>query len=140
MSISETISPLIGRWALAWFYLVGLQHLTRQFGAVAGQLAAHHVPVPQLVLLVAAVLLFMGVLSLAFGYHTRHGAILLFGMTLAVAVMMHDYLAYRRSGTAPGRVRDFRPRCGDLRRPAALGGHGPGALRHRQDRRQEEVI
>ena len=42
-------------------------------------------PLPPLVLVVALVLIVMGCFSLLFGYHTRHGAVLLFGLTIVAA-------------------------------------------------------
>jgi len=58
---------------------------------LAQDLAAKNVPIPPLVLLIAVILIVMGSISLLFGYHTRHGAMLLFGMTIIAAVIMHDY-------------------------------------------------
>jgi putative oxidoreductase len=91
MSFSETISPLIGRCALAWFYLSSAGHIRDDWHAVAAQMAARHVPLPPLVLMIVLVLLFLGVLSLLFGYQARHGAVMLFGLTITAAVVMHDY-------------------------------------------------
>jgi putative oxidoreductase len=91
MSFSETISPLIGRCALAWFYLSSAGHIRDDWHGVAAQMAARHVPLPPLVLLIVLVLLFLGVVSLLFGYQARHGAVMLFGLTIAAAVVMHDY-------------------------------------------------
>ena len=55
------------------------------------QLDAKHVPLPPLVLVVALVLLVMGCFSLLFGYHVRHGAVLLFGLTMVAAFVLHDF-------------------------------------------------
>ncbi len=91
MSFSETTSPLIGRCALAWFYLSSAGHIRDDWHAVAAQMAARHVPLPPLVLLIVLVLLFLGVVSLLFGYQARHGAVMLFGLTIVAAVTMHDF-------------------------------------------------
>jgi putative oxidoreductase len=91
MSFSETVSPLIGRWMLAWFYVISARHLKDNWHDAVAQLVDRHVPLPQLVLLVVLVLVFAGVLSLAFGYHAKHGAVMLFGLTIAAAVVLHDY-------------------------------------------------
>jgi putative oxidoreductase len=58
---------------------------------VAQQLSARHVPLPPLVLVVALLLIGMGCFSLLFGYHVRHGAMILFGLTIVAAVLLHDY-------------------------------------------------
>jgi putative oxidoreductase len=54
-------------------------------------MALKQVPLPPLVLLVVLLFIFMGCVSLLFGYHTRHGAVLLFGLTIIAAVTMHDF-------------------------------------------------
>jgi putative oxidoreductase len=91
MSFSEMISPLIGRWALAWFYLTAALHAARDWSQITEAMAARHVPLSALVLMIVLILTFMGVLSLAFGYQARHGAIMLFGLTIGAAWIMHDY-------------------------------------------------
>jgi putative oxidoreductase len=57
------------------------------------------VPLPQLVLLVVLLFIFMGCISLLFGYHTRHGAVLLFALTIIGAVVMHDFWHFAEGAT-----------------------------------------
>ena len=94
MSFSETISPFFGRCAFVWFYLTSAMDILNRWAVIAGELTAKHVPLPPLVLLIVLLLIVMGSISLLFGYHTRHGAIMLFGMTMAAAVTMHDFWHY----------------------------------------------
>ncbi|HWC62755.1 MAG TPA: DoxX family protein [Rhizomicrobium sp.] len=91
MSFAETISPLLGRCALVWFYVSGALNIFNHWSSVTSELAARHVPLPPLVLLVAFILVAMGCFSLLFGYHVRHGAVILFGLTIAGAALLHDY-------------------------------------------------
>ena len=91
MSFSETISPFLGRCALSWFFGVGAYNIVANFGQLSQELTAKHVPMPPLVLVLAFVLMVMGAFSLLVGYHTRHGAVLLFGMTIVATVVLHDY-------------------------------------------------
>lgn len=91
MSFSETISPFLGRCALAWFFGAGAYNIPASWTQLSQELAAKHVPLPPLVLVLAFSLMVMGVFSLLVGYHTRHGAVLLFGMTIAATVVLHDY-------------------------------------------------
>jgi len=126
MSFSETISPFFGRCAFVYFYLSCAADILGNWHGVATDLTARHVPIPPLVLLVALVLILLGSISLLFGYHTRHGAMLLFGMTMVAAVTMHDYWHYA-DGAARARefgifARDFAI-CGGL---LLLVGLGPG--------------
>jgi putative oxidoreductase len=50
-----------------------------------------HVPAAPLLLVIALTVMILGSVSIALGYHTRHGALLLFGFTVIVSVTMHDY-------------------------------------------------
>jgi putative oxidoreductase len=91
MSFSETISPFFGRCAFVWFYMTAAMNILGDWHGIAAQMALKHVPLPPLVLLVVLVFIFMGCISLLFGYNTRHGAVLLFGMTAVAIVVMHDF-------------------------------------------------
>jgi len=128
MSFAETISPFFGRCAFVWFYLVSARDITGKWQAITADLAAKHVPLPPLVLLVVLLLIAMGSISLLFGYHTRHAAIILFGMTMIAAVTMHDFWHFTE---AAGRAQQFAifardfAICGGL---LLLVGLGPGPL------------
>jgi putative oxidoreductase len=91
MSFSETISPLLGRFIQIWFYGTAAADIVTRWQQIVSDLAAKQVPVPPLALLVVLVLIFMGCLSLFLGWHARHGAVLLFALTILAAVVMHDY-------------------------------------------------
>jgi len=128
MSFSETISPFFGRCAFVWFYLTGAMDIAGNWRSLAADLASKHVPIPPLILLIALILIVMGSISLLFGYHTRHGAMVLFGMTMVAAVTMHDYWHYT-DAVAHARefgifARDFAI-CGGL---LLLVGLGPGPV------------
>ncbi|HET7083764.1 MAG TPA: DoxX family membrane protein [Rhizomicrobium sp.] len=126
MSFSETISPFFGRCAFVWFYLTSAMDIMGNWSSIATELAAKHVPIPPLVLLVVLLLIVMGSISLLFGYHTRHAAIMLFGMTIAATVTMHDFWHYADSAARAKEfaifARDFAI-CGGL---LLLVGLGPG--------------
>ena len=126
MSFSETISPFFGRCAFVWFYLSAAGDILGNFHGLATELAAKHVPIPPLVLVVALVFIFIGCISLLFGWHTRYGAVMLFGMTIVATFALHDYWHY---GSGPARaaeftifIRDFAI-CGGL---LLMVGMGPG--------------
>jgi putative oxidoreductase len=91
MSFSETISPLLGRCALVWFYGSAAMNIVHNWASVTGQLDDRHVPLPPLFLVVALIMIVLGCLSLLLGYHARHGAVILFGLTIVAAVLLHDY-------------------------------------------------
>ena len=126
MSFSETISPFFGRCAFVWFYLAGAMDILGNWHGIAADMAVKHVPIPPLVLLVVLLLIFMGCISLLFGYHTRHGAVMLFGLTMAAAFVMHDFWHYSDAGARAAQfqifIRDFAI-CGGL---LLMVGMGPG--------------
>jgi putative oxidoreductase len=91
MSISERISPFIGRMALAWFFLSEAWARANDWsGSIAG-LSDAQIPGAEPVLVLALAVLTFGGAALALGYHTRHGAMLLFALTLATALALHAY-------------------------------------------------
>lgn len=128
MSFAETISPFFGRCALVWFYITSAMNIMNHWSTIAADLTSKHVPLPPLVLLVVLLLIVMSSISLLFGWHTRHAAILLFGMTMAAAVTMHDFWHFTE---AAGRAQQFAifswdfAICGGL---LLLVGLGPGPL------------
>ncbi|MBU6471586.1 MAG: DoxX family protein [Alphaproteobacteria bacterium] len=91
MSFSERISPLIGRWALAWFFLSAAWDRAAHWQTSVTLLAMQHFPVAPALLALALMVMILGGLSLAIGFHTRHGALLLFGFTVVVTLVMHNF-------------------------------------------------
>ncbi|HTP78754.1 MAG TPA: DoxX family protein [Rhizomicrobium sp.] len=91
MSFSEYISPLIGRLVLAWFYLSEAVHYAGQWDATVQLMALRNMPVPPLLLALTIIALFLGGLALVLGFHTRHGALLLFAFTIAASLAMHNF-------------------------------------------------
>jgi putative oxidoreductase len=133
VSFSEKISPFFGRVALVWFFLSVVGDILANFHGISVQLGAKHVPLPPLVMVVALVLLVMGCFSLLFGYHVRHGAVLLFGLMVVTAVMLHDFW-HLPEGAARNAEFDIFARdmaiCGGLLLMIGLGG-GPFAIDNR---------
>ena len=91
MSISELISPFIGRCVIAWFFLSEAWSRLGNWDATVTLMRMQHIPAAQLLLVIAITVMILGGLSLLLGFHARHGAMLLFGFTIAVSVLMHDY-------------------------------------------------
>ena len=92
MSVSEYLSPLVGRLVLVWFFLSQTLHYGGEWSATASLMTFSGIPAAPFVLLVALMLPVLGSLSLLFGYHTRHGAMLLFGVTIILITAL--VLAY----------------------------------------------
>ena len=91
MSFSEIISPFLGRLALAWFFLSEVYARAGAWDANVTKMAMLGLPVPPLLLAAGLIVMILGGVSLVLGFHTRHGAMLLFGFTVVATVLMHDY-------------------------------------------------
>lgn len=91
MSISERISPFIGRMIIAWFFLSEAWARLSSFDATVTLMNMQHIPAAPALLVVALVVMMLGGLSLVLGFHARHGAMLLFGFTVTVSVLMHAW-------------------------------------------------
>ena len=82
MSFSEFISPLIGRFALAWFFLSEVYTRAGAWEANVSLMALKQIPAPPLLFALAILVMILGGLSLVLGFHIRPGAMLLFGFTV----------------------------------------------------------
>jgi putative oxidoreductase len=130
MSFSELISPLLGRLALAWFFLSEVYTRASQWDANVSLMTMLNVPAPPLLLAVALVVMTLGGLSLLFGYHARHGAMLLFGFVVVATYLMHDYWHLKNVTDRAGDYEIFARNvaiAGGLLMVIGLGG-GPFAL------------
>ena len=91
MSISELISPLVGRVILGWFFISEALSYGRQWEGTIQLMMLKDVPAPALLLALGIVVMLIGGLSLLLGFQARHGALLLFAFTIAASVLMHPY-------------------------------------------------
>jgi putative oxidoreductase len=81
----------MGRWVIAWFFLSAAWERAEHWNATIQMMALQHLPAPPLLLALALIVMVLGGLSLVLGYQTRHGAMLLFGFTIAVTLLMYDF-------------------------------------------------
>lgn len=91
MSISERISPLLGRAILAWFFLSEAWWRLNDWQTTVTLMRMKDVPGAAPLLALAIAVMVLGGVSLLLGYHTRPGALLLFGFTVIVSALIHDY-------------------------------------------------
>jgi putative oxidoreductase len=91
MSISERISPFIGRMIIAWFFLSEAWSRLSNFDATVMLMRMQHIPAAPPLLVLALTAMLLGSASIILGFHTRHGAMVLFGFTVVVSVLMHPY-------------------------------------------------
>ena len=91
MSVSERISPLVGRLLIAWFFLSEVRWRLDTWESTMILMHMRHIPVANLFLALALVLMVLGAIALILGYHTRQGALILFAFTVIVTLLIHDY-------------------------------------------------
>lgn len=91
MSISETISPFLGRLVLAWFFLSEAWWRIRDWEGTVTLMHMKHIENAEPLLALTVVLMALGGISLLLGYYARTGALILFALTIVMSVMIHDY-------------------------------------------------
>jgi putative oxidoreductase len=129
MSFSEYLSPFVGRLVFGWFFLSQVAFYGNDWTGTVALMDMRGVPVPQLTLAITLVLVAMGAASLIFGFLARYGALFLFAITVATAVLLHDY--WHITNNASARQADFElfacyaAVAGGL---LLLVGQGPGPL------------
>ena len=77
--------------AIAWFFLGEAWSIVNSWDGTVTMMQMRHVQLAAPLLVIALVVMVLGGLSVALGFHTRHGAVLLFGFTIVVSIVMHDY-------------------------------------------------
>lgn len=105
MSLSEYLSPLFGRLVLGWFFLSQVALYGGDWSSTVTLMTFRGVPAAPFVLATALLITALGSAMLILGLHARHGAMLLFGVTVVTAVMMHDY--WRIGDNPMARESDF---------------------------------
>jgi putative oxidoreductase len=91
MSISETISPFLGRLVIAWFFLSEAWWRIRDWEGTVTLMHMKHIGNAEPLLALTVVLMALGGISLLLGYYARTGALILFALTIVMSVMIHDY-------------------------------------------------
>jgi putative oxidoreductase len=91
MSISERISPLLGRLIIAWFFLGEAWWRLNDWEGTVTLMRMKHIPNATPLLALAVLVMILGGISLVLGFHTRPGALLLFGFTVIASMLIHDY-------------------------------------------------
>jgi putative oxidoreductase len=91
MSLAETISPLLGRWVIAWFFLSEAYTRASNWNGTIELMALRHIPDAPPLFALALLAMVVGGLALLLGFHVRHGAMVLFAFTLVTTFVMHDY-------------------------------------------------
>jgi len=91
MSVSERISPVLGRFVIAWFFLSEAWWRLNNWDGTLALLQAQHIAHGVPVLAVSVLIMVLGGLSIGLGFHARAGALLLFAFMAAVSYAVYDY-------------------------------------------------
>lgn len=91
MSKGESISALLGRWILAWLFLILTYRYARDWNGMIELLSAKGVPNAPFALLSGLVINVLGSASLLLGFHARAGAAALFLVTIVSTFVIYDY-------------------------------------------------
>lgn len=105
MSISELLSPLVGRLVFGWFFLTQVAIYGGDWEGTITLMTFQGIPGAAFLLAVTLLVMVMGSLSLILGFHTRYGALILFIVTVLTTVLLHDY--WRITDNALARAADF---------------------------------
>jgi putative oxidoreductase len=128
VSFPEFISPLIGRLALAWYFLHAAVSYAGNWDATVSLMALKHIPAPPALLALALIVMFLGGISLVLGYHARYGAILLFGFTIAATLLMHDFWTILKAADQEADYEAFAANVAIAGGLLVIVGLGPGGL------------
>jgi putative oxidoreductase len=128
MSISELLSPLVGRLVFGWFFLIQVFSYLGDWEGTITVMNFAGVPGAAFLLAVTLILMTMGALSLIFGYHARYGALILFTIMIIATVAIHDYWRYSDPGTRAAEFRLFAGNAAIAGGLLMLIGMGPGPV------------
>ena len=104
MSVGESIAPLLGRFVLAWFYVVQAYRYAADWNGTSQLLEMKGLPAAPIFLFIGLAGITLGSISLLLGFRTRVGALTLFVITVWATITMHDYWNLR---TAAARTADY---------------------------------
>jgi len=128
VSFPEFMSPLIGRLALAWYFLSEAISYASNWDATVSLMALKHIPAPPALLALALLVMFLGGISLALGYHARYGAIILFGFVVTATVLMHDFWTISKAADQAADYEGFAANVAIAGGLLVIVGVGPGGL------------
>lgn len=128
MSVSELLSPLVGRFVFGWFFLSQAVMYAGDWDGTIALMTFRGIPGAAFILAVALLLLVMGSLSLIFGYHARYGALILFTVTIISMVSLHNYWLIRDAAARAGEHQLFACHAAIAGGLLMLIGLGPGPI------------
>ena len=105
MSVSERLSPLVGRLVFGWFFLSQVSAYGGDWNGTIALMAFRGIPGGAFLLALTLLLMVMGSISLILGFQARYGALMLFAVTIVATLLLHDY--WHITGNRAARAADF---------------------------------
>ena len=98
---------LAGRILFSYYFIKsGVNHFLNLEGTT-GYTASKGVPLPELAVIVTAILLILGGLSILTGYYPKIGAYLLIAFLVPVTIIMHDFWNIEDAAARAGQLSRF---------------------------------
>jgi putative oxidoreductase len=95
MSLGESLSPLVGRCILAWYFFSQALARIFEWDAMVVLARMKHVPLAPLLLGFAILAMSLGAIALLVGFLTRFSALMLACCTLGWMLIAHDFWTLR---------------------------------------------
>jgi putative oxidoreductase len=128
MNLNHPLIPFLGRLLIAYIYITsGLAKVLDWSGNVH-YMSTRHLPLIPVLLAIAAVIEIGGSICLITGYQARWAALVMFGYTIVLTLLFHNYWAHPASGMQETHFRKNIAIAGGLL-ALAYGGPGRWAIR-----------
>jgi putative oxidoreductase len=130
MNLNHPLIPFLGRLLIAYIFITsGLAKVLDWSGNVQ-YMGTRHLPLIPVLLAIAAVIEIGGSICLITGYQARWAALVMFGYTIVLTLLFHNYWTYsdRSSGMQETHFRKNMAIAGGLL-ALAYGGPGRWAIR-----------
>ncbi|MFQ5994162.1 MAG: DoxX family protein [Acidiferrobacterales bacterium] len=91
--LAEQYGPLLGRVLLMMLFIISGVHKITGFEGTAGYMASKGLPMPSVLLIIAAIVELGGALLIVLGWHARWGALAIFLYVIPVTLVFHPFWA-----------------------------------------------
>lgn len=126
MNFNHPAIPFLGRLLMSYIYLTsGLAKIVDWQGNVT-YMGRHHLPMIPILLAAATVIEIGGSICLVTGYQAKWAALVMFGYTVVLTVLLHNYWSYT-GDTAGMQETHFRKNLAIMGGLLAFSFSGPGA-------------
>jgi putative oxidoreductase len=94
MNFNHPVIPLVGRLLISYIYLTSGVAKVMDWSGNVTYMSRHHLPLIPFLLAIAAFIEIGGSICLVTGFHARWAALIMFGYTVALTLLLHNYWSY----------------------------------------------